>query len=51
MKDQKSTEKNSTEQQESSQTQTSTEKFYQALRGLEKVKTPLDQATEQVEEK
>lgn len=46
MKDQKSTETNSTPQRVSSQTQTPKDKLFAALRNLEKVKTPLSDAVE-----
>jgi len=45
--DQKLTEKNSTRQRESSQTQTPKAKLFQALRNLEKVPTPLNEAVEE----
>ena len=46
MKDPKLTEKLSTKQQDSLKTQNPNDRFYAALRGLEKVKTPLDEATD-----
>jgi hypothetical protein len=46
VKDQKSTETSSTPQRASSQTQMPKEKLFQALRNLEKVPTPLNEAVE-----
>ena len=46
MKTQKSTEDYSTKQQDNLKTQTQMEKFYAALRKLEKVNTPLDEAVD-----
>lgn len=45
MKEQKSTETTSTQQRESMKTPPQKVRFYQALRGLNKVPTPLEDST------